>query len=118
MVIHESERKTRAVYGEGLQNVHKQILIGPRDGFSGYLREFSLEPGGHTPYHRHDWHHAVYVLEGEGSVRYEDVDQPIRRGSVVYTEPDRLHGFSNTGAGPLRFLCLVPEKGDVYSSGD
>jgi quercetin dioxygenase-like cupin family protein len=75
MVIHESEAKSRAVYGEGLQNVSKKILVGPRQGFAGYLRQFTVEPGGHTPYHQHDWHHVVYVLEGRGSLRTEEGEQ-------------------------------------------
>jgi len=118
MVIHESERKTRDVYGEGLRSVRKQILVGPREGFAGYLREFTLEPKGYTPYHQHDWHHVVYVLEGEGSLRTEEGERALVSGSVVYTAPGSLHGFSNTGKAPLRFLCLVPEKGDAYSPED
>ena len=118
MVTHESQRKSRPVYGEGTKSVSKQILVGPRDGFSGYLREFTLAPGGHTPYHQHDWHHVVYILEGSGTARYEEQDHPIRQGSVVYTEPNKLHSFSNTGGSPMRFLCLVPEKADAYSEVD
>jgi quercetin dioxygenase-like cupin family protein len=116
MVIHETERKRCAVYGEGLHGAEKQILVGPRDGFSGFLREFSLGPGGQTPYHQHDWHHVVYVLEGEGTLRTEDGERPLRAGSVVYAPSGSLHGF-RTAAG-LRFLCLVPEKGDAYSPED
>jgi len=118
MVIHESKRKTREVYGEGLRSVRKQILVGPREGFAGYLREFTLDPGGYTPYHQHDWPHVVYILEGEGSLRTEHGEQALESGSVVYTAPGSLHGFSNTGSGALRFLCLVPEKGDAYSPED
>ncbi len=118
MVIHESERKTREVYGEGVRRVRKQILVGPREGFAGYLREFTLEPGGCTPYHQHDWHHVVYILEGGGSLRTEQGEQALVRGSVIYVAPGSLHGFSNAGNTALRFLCLVPEKGDAYSSED
>jgi quercetin dioxygenase-like cupin family protein len=116
MLIHETERKKRPVYGEGLRSVQKQILVGPRDGFPGFLREFSLAPGGQTPYHQHDWHHVVYILEGEGALRTEDGEQPLRAGSVVYAPPGGLHGFAS--ASGMRFLCLVPEKGDAYSPED
>jgi quercetin dioxygenase-like cupin family protein len=116
MIIHEAERPTRSVYGEGLRGVQKQILVGPRDGYAGFLREFRLGPGGQTPYHQHDWHHVVYILEGEGRLRTEEGERPLRAGSVVYTPPNSLHGFT-AGAG-LRFLCLVPEKGDAYSPED
>jgi len=116
MVTHETERKKRPVYGEGLRSVEKQILVGPRDGFAGFLREFSLEPGGQTPFHRHDWHHVVYVLEGQGTLRTEEGEQPLRAGSVVYATPGGMHGFAT--ASGMRFLCLVPEKGDAYSPED
>jgi quercetin dioxygenase-like cupin family protein len=118
MVVHESERRSRPVYGEGVRKVTKQILVGPHDGFAGYLREFTLQPGGQTPYHQHDWPHVVYVLSGQGTVRYEGVENPLSPGSVVYTEPNKMHGFGNSGADPLRFLCLVPERGDAYSEED
>jgi quercetin dioxygenase-like cupin family protein len=118
MVTHESARKTREVYGEGLRSVQKKILVGPRDGYPGFLREFTLEPGGHTPYHRHDWGHVVYVLEGQGTVRIADAEHPLRAGSVVSTGLGEMHGFINTGPGQLRFLCLVSEKGDAYAPED
>jgi quercetin dioxygenase-like cupin family protein len=118
MVIHESERKARPVYGEGLRSVSKQILVGPREGFAGFLREFTVEPGGFTPYHQHDWHHVVYILEGQGTLRTAEGEQSLERGSVIYAAPGSLHGFANAGSGVLRFLCLVPEKGDAYSPAD
>jgi quercetin dioxygenase-like cupin family protein len=61
---------------------------------------------------------VVYILEGEGSLRTDEGEQALETGSVVYTAPGSLHGFSNTGLGALRFLCLVPEKGDAYSPED
>ncbi len=118
MVRHESEIKPYPVYGEGKQQVFKQVLVGPRDGFNGYLREFTLEPGANSPYHRHDWYHVVYILEGSGVVKIEGKEQPLKKGSVVHAEAGITHGFFNTGGEPLRFLCLVPEKGDQYGEAD
>ncbi len=114
MISHESEKKSVPVYGDGVKDVHKQILVGPRDGFTGYLREFTLAPGGHTPYHRHNWHHVVYVLEGTGLLTFEDKKHSIKTGSVAYIEGNKTHGLTNTGNTQMRFLCLVPEEGDSY----
>ena len=114
MIGHESEKKSSPVYGDGIEKVYKQILVGPRDGFSGYLREFSLAPGGCTPYHQHDWYHVAYILEGTGTVNYEDKNHSIKKGSVLFIEANKAHGFTNPGNKALKFLCLVPEKGDTY----
>jgi quercetin dioxygenase-like cupin family protein len=64
--------------------------------------------GGHTPQHTHPYEHEVFILEGEGQVLEGDVAHPLRPGDVVYVRPDEVHQFRNTGSGPLKFLCLVP----------
>jgi DNA mismatch repair protein MutS2 len=33
---------------------------------------FTIEPGGHTPFHRHSFEHLNYVIEGTGAVVAED----------------------------------------------
>jgi len=118
MIRHESERQPYPVYGEGQRRVLKQILAGPRDGYAGYLRQFTLEPGASTPYHHHDWHHLVYVLEGRGKVKIDGQESPLKAGSVVHVEAGRTHGFFNQEGGRLRFLCLVPDSGDSYGESD
>ena len=115
---HDSEVRRYDLSGDGIQDVAKQVLAGPRDGFSGFLRKFTVSPGGHTPYHTHDWYHLVYVVKGEGSVRFEGVDRPIREGSVVHVEAGKVHGFTCTGPADMQFLCLVPESGDTYGDKD
>jgi quercetin dioxygenase-like cupin family protein len=118
MVRHESEKKPYPVYGEADKQVLKQILVGPKDGFEGYLREFTLQPGGNTPYHQHDWYHVVYILEGSGFVKIDGTEHPILAGSAVHAPAGITHGFFNTGEGQMRFLCLVPKKGDAYGDAD
>ena len=44
--------------GDGLRCAAKRLLIGPADDSPLMaLRIFTLEPGGHTPRHRHSWEH-------------------------------------------------------------
>ena len=117
MITHESKIEPQAVYGDGIQDVRKQILVGPRNGFPGYLREFTLAAGGRTPYHQHDWYHVVYVLGGSGTARYLEEEHLIRTGSVIFVEAGKTHCFIAGGEG-LIFLCLVPEKGDQYAEED
>ncbi|AEJ19141.1 cupin domain-containing protein [Gracilinema caldarium] len=114
MVRHESEITPLPMQGKEIEGVMKQILIGPRDGYEGYLRVFTVAPGGHTPYHQHPWWHANYVLSGEGIVHIDGKDYPVRAGSVAYIEGGKSHNFANTGTAPLKFICLVPPEGDSY----
>ena len=43
-----------------------------------------------------------YVLEGEGIVRLDGVDQPVRKGSVVHIPPGVVHGAK----GRMRVLVV------------
>ena len=38
----------------------------------------------------------------------------LKEGSVAYVPANNEHQFKNTGKGELKFLCLVPRKGDSY----
>ena len=114
MVRHETDIDPVAMTGEGVRGVTKRIVVGTRDGFDGFLRVFTVQPGGTTPHHQHPWYHANYVLEGEGTVVIETEEHAVRKGSSAYIEGGKKHHFSNTGAVPLTFICLVPKSGDSY----
>ena len=72
------------------------------------MRQFEVAAGGYTPRHSHPYEHEVYVLDGTGVVYEGDTPHPLRAGDVVFVKPDEVHQFRNSGAGPLRFLCLIP----------
>lgn len=114
MVRHEEEIQPVPMQGKDIEGVVKQILIGPRDGYEGYVRVFTVEPGGNTPLHQHPWWHANYVLSGEGIVTIDGTEYPVRGGSVAYIDGGKSHRFINTGSAPLKFICLVPPEGDAY----
>ena len=114
MVRHESEIAPTPMGGADIEATLKQILIGPKDGYEGYLRVFIIAPGGHSPHHSHAWYHANYVLEGEGKLTIDGVKHPIKAGSVAYIAGGKKHNFENDGSVPLKFICLVPVEGDAY----
>jgi quercetin dioxygenase-like cupin family protein len=96
---------------EGAARCCVRQLIGPVDGAPTFaMRQFEIEPGGHTPRHFHDYEHEVYVLEGEGELRAADTSHPLRSGDVVLVKPDEIHQFRNTGTGLLKMLCLIPNS--------
>jgi quercetin dioxygenase-like cupin family protein len=94
---------------EGSEGCQVRWLLGERDGTPNFaMRQFEVAPGGHTPRHSHPYEHEVFVLEGEGVVYENEQPHPLRAGDVVFVKPDEIHQFRNTGAAPLKFLCLVP----------
>jgi quercetin dioxygenase-like cupin family protein len=97
------------VDAEGAAGVKIRLLIKKEDGAPNFaMREFELEPGGHTPFHAHGWEHEVYVLAGRGVVAAEGGEFPLEPGTVVLVPPTEKHNFKNTGSEVLRFLCVVP----------
>jgi quercetin dioxygenase-like cupin family protein len=74
------------------------------------MRQFEVAPGGYTPKHSHPYEHEVFVLEGRGVVLEGDEEHPLKAGDFVLVTPNEVHQFRNTGAAPLKFLCLVPNS--------
>lgn len=96
---------------EGASGCRVRWLIGEVDQAPNFaMREFEVEPGGHTPKHSHDYEHEVFVLDGEGVILEGDESRPLRTGDVVYVAPNDVHQFRNTGEAPMRFLCLIPNS--------
>lgn len=99
--------------GEGIAGATKRVLVSPADGWQSHvMRHFELEPGGHTPRHQHPWPHINYVIAGRGLLHLEGADVEIQPGSYAYVPADALHQFSNVGAEPFAFLCIVPVEGE------
>jgi quercetin dioxygenase-like cupin family protein len=97
---------------QGAKGAEMRQLITKADGAPTFaMRMFEIEPGGHTPMHRHPHEHEVFVLEGAGTFLYEGRNYPITQEDVVFVPGDSEHCFKNTGNGLMRFLCLVPLSG-------
>lgn len=98
----------------GAQGVSIRRLLTSKDGVPNFaMRLFQVEPGGHTPRHRHAHEHEVYVLSGRGVVFGPQGDMLLEAGSAVLVPPQEEHQFRNSGSEPLVFLCMVPTEADV-----
>ncbi|MEJ2201543.1 MAG: cupin domain-containing protein, partial [Desulfuromonadaceae bacterium] len=54
---------------DGAAGASRQVPIGRADGAPNFsIRVFTLQAGGHTPYHSHESEHLNYILEGRGEV--------------------------------------------------
>ena len=110
-VCRDEQVESQAVDMPGAQGCRVRWLIGVADAAPNFaMRQFEIAAGGHTPRHSHPYEHEVFVLEGAGLVYEGDTEHPVRAGDVVFVKPDEVHQFRNTGPGPLRFLCLIPNS--------
>lgn len=61
--------------------------------------------GAKPHYHRRSTE-LYYVLEGEGAVRLDGVDHPVKKGSIVHIPPGVVHG----ARGRMRVLVVgIPD---------
>jgi quercetin dioxygenase-like cupin family protein len=99
---------------QGHDRLKKQIVLGPDDGSEEIvLRYFSLEPGGMSPRHTHDFPHLVKIEAGKGTVTdAAGTEHRLQTGAYVYIDNNELHHFTNTGSEAFDFICIVPKRGE------
>ena len=80
--------------------VYKQVPLGVANGAPNFVfRVFTLEPGGHTPYHEHAVEHMNYIIEGEGALVDRDgKEQYLKAGDFALVLPGEKHQFRNKSA--------------------
>ena len=97
----------------GVEGVTMRMMVGRDDGAPNFsMRHFTVEPGGHTPRHDHNYEHEVFIVEGAGRFEHEGDYHRIEAGDVLFVEPNCTHQFVNDTEAPLKFLCLVPSSFD------
>ena len=113
-VVHLAEVPKVKVEMEGAKGAYKQLVLSSGDGVPGFsFRVFTVEPGGHTPFHRHASEHLNYIIEGRGTLHIDGRDNAVEAGSFAYVPSGSNHQFQNSGKGRFRFICIVPEHGHV-----
>lgn len=112
-ISHRDEIEGKKLSGDAVKGATKQVLIGAEQGWEDYvMRLFTLEKGGYSPRHAHDWPHIIFIVEGEGTLYFDGTDYPIRAGSVVFIDPNKDHQLSQKGGDKMVFMCIVPKEGD------
>lgn len=107
------EIQKKEISGEGINNVHKQVPIGPEQGWKDHiLRVFTIGKNGHTPKHSHDWEHVNYVISGTGTLEIEGKKQQLEKGTFAVVPPNVEHQYSNQGEEDFVMICIVPAHGD------
>lgn len=109
--VHYSAIEAKEPEEKGTKDTTIRWLITKEDGARNFaMRMFEIKEGGYTPYHRHDWEHEVFVLEGKGILVVDGVENELNEGDVVFIPPNVPHQFKNPSKRNLRFLCLIPYK--------
>lgn len=116
IVRHPDHIQPQVMDMPGAKGVRMRIMVGRTDGAPNFaMRLFEVEPGGHTPLHRHNYEHEIMILDGNGQVT-GGIDgstiRPLKSGDVVFMPANETHQFRNTGKTPMRFICLVPVSFD------
>ena len=94
---------------EGVKGVQMRMMVGRADGAPNFaMRHFTVEPGGHTPRHSHNYEHEILVVGGSGRIEHDGEFRSIKAGDALFIEPNKTHQFVNDSAQPLQFICLVP----------
>jgi mannose-6-phosphate isomerase-like protein (cupin superfamily) len=110
VVIHP----TQYLDGSAMQQVDGSVrdlkLIYPETGFdtmSLCLGVVEIDPGHHTPLHRHRCEEVYYVVSGPGELESEGARHPIGPGCAVLNRPGVLHRVFNTGSGVLKLVAVA-----------
>jgi quercetin dioxygenase-like cupin family protein len=114
MLIRRAEKMQGApVAMEGVRDVFVRLLVGRADDAPTFaMRHFTVEPGGNTPRHQHNYEHEVFIVEGQARVECDGDFHDVGAGDALFIEANRMHQFVNGGDQPLKFLCLVPVSYD------
>jgi uncharacterized cupin superfamily protein len=112
--VDEVEWQSGPSHGNRFASKRKQ-LAGLTGGKSLGCSLYEVEPGKRAfPMHAHLANEeAIYILEGEGTMRINDRKVPVRAGDYIAFLPGResAHQLINTSSGPLRYLCTSTMRG-------
>lgn len=85
-------------------------LIYPETGFDVMtlcLGIVEIDPGHHTPLHRHRCEEVYYVVSGTGELESGGRCHPIGPGCAVLNRPGVLHRVFNTGSEVLKLVAVA-----------
>jgi quercetin dioxygenase-like cupin family protein len=97
----------------GAVGASKQVPLSKSDGAPVYsYRVFTLDPGGNTPFHQHDYEHMNYIIEGEGYLVDENGEKhPVNKGDFALVLPNEKHQYLNKSTEKeFVMICGVPNS--------
>jgi quercetin dioxygenase-like cupin family protein len=85
-------------------------LIYPETGFDALslcLGVVEIDPGHHSPLHRHCCEEVYYVMSGTGQLESDGRRHAIGPGSAVFNRPGVPHRVFNTGTEVLKLVVVA-----------
>jgi len=109
--MHYTEVEEQVPIEYGAEGTTVRWLITEKDGAKNFaMRVFTIQPGGHTPYHQHDWEHELFMLEGKAALKTEENTVPFIPGEFAFIKANEMHQIRNDSKKPVRVICLIPYK--------
>ena len=109
IVIRPDEFGRGAPMEVGREGVRDLKVIYPETGFDASTLCFGIveiEPGHHSPLHRHKCEEMYYVLEGTGVLEQAGEYYPISKGDAVLSAVNSLHRVYNSGTETVRLVVV------------
>ena len=69
-----------------------------------------LEPGGHTPDHKHDDKERLVIMSGKGIIKLEKERKEIQQNDFIEIHANEDHQLINTGDELLVIMCLRNQR--------
>jgi mannose-6-phosphate isomerase-like protein (cupin superfamily) len=92
-----------------------RYLVTEEVGCRDVTQFFGVIAPGRAPEHSHVYDEVIYVLEGEGVLHTEGLDEPVAAGSCIHLPRLLVHSLENSGAGPMKIVAVFHPAGDPAS---
>jgi mannose-6-phosphate isomerase-like protein (cupin superfamily) len=110
VVIAPGERLDGSAMQQSGGAVRDLKLIYPETGFDAMtlcLGVVEIDPGHHSPLHRHRCEEVYYVADGSGELESDGQRHPLSPGCAVLNRPGVKHRVFNTGPSVLRLVVVA-----------
>jgi mannose-6-phosphate isomerase-like protein (cupin superfamily) len=110
VVISPGERLDGSAMQQTGGAVRDLKLIYPETGFDAMtlcLGVVEIDPGHHSPLHRHRCEEVYYVVRGTGELESSGQRFPLSPGCAVLNRPSVVHRVHNTGSETLQLVVVA-----------
>lgn len=109
-VVHYTDIPGQSFNSEVVKNVTGRVAIGKEDGAPNFcMRVFTIDAGGYTPKHSHEWEHEIFVHTGKGQVFRQGEWVDVEAGTTIFIPGNEEHQLRSGGDEGFTFVCLIPK---------